>query len=408
MNDMGLNSEKLNANFEKIYEDAVNLLHRLTTPDGILASTIEADNYKRIWARDSIVCGLAGLMIKDPVLIDGLKNSLLTLAKTQHELGMIPSNVLPTDHSDISFGSLAGRVDANTWFVLGCCKYYLETHDAESWTLLKPAVEKCRTFLKASEFNDQGWIYTPLSGNWADEYPIHGYTLYDNMLRLWGESLWGKITGETIPNFAKIKERTVTNFWPSTNASEENIYHKDAFKQLNLAAVEHFTAFILPGVYDQRFDAAGNALALLQLELDESMKQGISNYISKLTSELSQALIPAFWPIITPQSSDWNLLKGNFSFSFKNEAGAFHNGGIWPVWMGLFCLGLSNNGMDKEVALIISSFTETVLANSDWDFQEFFNAKTLEVGGKTQMGYTASGIVFMHLALQQKAIFQAE
>ena len=162
MSDSGLHSEKLGVPFEKLYDESVDLLHRLTTPDGILASTIEADNYKRIWARDSIVCGLAGLLIKDAILIDGLKNSLLTLAKTQHELGMIPSNVVPTDHSDVSFGSLAGRVDANTWFVIGCCRYYLETRDTESWVLLKPAVEKCRTFLKISEFNDKGWIYTCL------------------------------------------------------------------------------------------------------------------------------------------------------------------------------------------------------------------------------------------------------
>jgi len=401
MNDSGLHSEKLGAPFEKLYGDAVDLLHRLTTTDGILASTIEADNYKRIWARDSIVCGLAGLLIKDAVLTDGLKNSLLTLAQTQHELGMIPSNVLPTDHSDISFGSLAGRVDANTWFVIGCCRYYLETQDTESWALLKPAVEKCRTFLRMSEFNDKGWIYTPLSGNWADEYPVHGYTLYDNMLRLWGESLWGEITGETIPNFTKIKERSLVNFWPTSHASEENIYHTDSFRELDFGSIEHFMAFILPGVYDQRFDAAGNALALLQFALDEEQKQGISNYISKLTSELSRALIPAFWPVITPQSSDWNLLEGNFSFSFKNKAGAFHNGGIWPVWMGLFCLGLSNNGMYKEVEAIVASFMHTVLENKEWDFQEFFNAKTLKVGGKTQMGYTASGIVFMCSALKK-------
>jgi len=408
MNNPKLDSEELRVKFEKLYDDSVDLLHRLTTPYGILASTIEADNYKRIWARDSIVCGLAGLMIKDDLLIEGLKNSLILLAKTQHELGMIPSNVHPNDTKDKSFGSLAGRIDANTWFVIGACRYYLETKDTKSWTLLKPAVEKCRTFLKMSEFNNKGWIYTPLSGNWADEYPVHGYTLYDNMLRLWGESLWEKITGETIPNFKEIKERTAVNFWPSSTASEAHIYHKDAFKQLDLEATEHFVAFILPGIYDQRFDAAGNALALLQYELDEHQKHEISNFISKLTSELSRTLIPAFWPVINPQSPDWNLLKGNFSFSFKNNPGAFHNGGIWPIWMGLFCLGLSNNEMEKEVDQIIKSFMETVLENNDWDFQEFFDANTLEVGGKTQMGYTASGIVFMRLALERKSVFQDE
>jgi len=115
-------------------------------------------------------------------------------------------------------------------------------------------------------------------------------------------------------------------------------------------------------------------------------------------------LIPAFWPAITEESEDWNLLKDNYSFSFKNKPGAFHNGGIWPVWMGLFCLGLANNGLQKEAEAIIAGFTETISENPNWDFQEYINAQTLEVGGKTEMGYSASGIVFMHLALQKKLI----
>ncbi len=392
----------MNQPFQQLYLDAVDLLHRLTTPHGILASTIEADNYKRIWARDSIVCGLAGLMIEDSLLTEGLKTSLLTLAKNQHELGMIPSNVMPNSDSAISFGSLVGRVDANTWFVIGCCKYYLTTRDKTTWSQLKPAVEKCRRFLRSVEYNNRGWLYTPLSGNWADEYPVHGYTLYDNMLRLWGESLWEQITGTAMSRLEEIKAHTAANFWPSEGTSEKNSYHKDAYGALDFAAIQHFICFILPGKFDLRFDAAGNALALLQSELDTAQKRSLSNYISKLSSELGGALIPAFWPVVTPESEDWNLLKSNYSFSFKNEPGAFHNGGIWPVWMGLFCLGLSKNGLQNEAEAIVSSFTQLVAKTKKWDFQEFFNSNTLEPGGKTQMGYTASGIVFMKLALDRQ------
>jgi len=388
--------------FQRLYEDALDLLHRLTTPDGILASTIEADNYKRIWARDSIICGLAGLMIADTILMEGLKNSLLSLARNQHDLGMIPSNLLPNGDGDISFGSLVGRVDANTWFIIGSCQYYRLTKDEVTWSQLKPAVEKCRKYLRSVEFNDKGWIYTPLSGNWADEYPVHGYTLYDNMLRLWGESLWRDITGEETNNFEDLKHRTLSNFWPSEGVSEENIYHKGSFGRLDLDTIDHFIAFILPGKYDTRFDAAGNALALLQFDLDDIQKKSISRHISTITSEISKPLIPAFWPVITEESEDWNLLKDNYSYSFKNKPGAFHNGGIWPVWMGLFCMGLANNGLQKGAEAIIASFTETVSENPNWDFQEYINALTLEVGGKTQMGYTASGVVFMQLALQNK------
>ena len=154
----------------------------------------------------------------------------------------------------------------------------------------------------------------------------------------------------------------------------------------------------MPGKYDLRFDAAANALALLQFLLNNTQKDALSTFIETLPNNL----IPAFWPVVTKESDDWNLLEGNYSFSFKNHPGDFHNGGIWPVWMGLFCLGLSKNGMKTEAQKIVSAFTETVLENKAWDFQEYFNSKTLKVGGKTQMGYTASGIVFMNLAINNE------
>ncbi|MBW2936866.1 hypothetical protein KXJ69_02040 [Aureisphaera sp. CAU 1614] len=383
--------------FSDLYTQAVSLLHNLTTPNGILASTIEADNYKRIWARDSMVCGIAGLWIKDEIVIEGLKNSLLILAKSQNELGMIPSNVLPNG-TDASFGSLVGRIDANTWFMVGACLYFKETKDEAAWQLLKPAIEKCRIFLKASEFNTKGWIYTPLSGNWADEYPIHGYTLYDNMLRLWSEKLFLEIEGKSTTECEAILKKTEANFWPSETIEDKLIYQKPALQKAQQKKQNHFGAFILPGKYDLRFDAAANALALLQFQLNNTQKDALSTFIETLPNNL----IPAFWPVVTKENDDWNLLEGNYSFSFKNHPGDFHNGGIWPVWMGLFCLGLSKNGMKKEAQKIVSAFTETVLENKAWDFQEYFNSKTLKVGGKTQMGYTASGIVFMNLAINNE------
>jgi len=391
----------MNSIFDNLYTEAIDLLHGLTTSHGIQASTVEADNYKRIWARDSIVCGLAGLIVKDTIVIEGLGNSLLTLAGNQHELGMIPSNVSP-DGAGVSFGSLVGRVDSNTWFIIGCCLYYQRTGNEKTWKQLLPAIRKCRTYLKSIEFNNKGWLYTPLSGNWADEYPVHGYTLYDNCLRLCGETLYLEIMGGDSKDLETLKKRLFANFWPLEETPSKLQYHKTAFQELDKKQIMHFLSFIVPGNYDTRFDAAANALALLQFDLNNLQKEKISQFVRGLSKELSQPLIPAFWPIINKQSEDWHLLKGNYSFSFKNTSGDFHNGGIWPVWMGLFCLGLARNGLSKEAKEIITAFTQIVDKNPDWNFQEYFNALTLNVGGKTQMGYTAAGIVFMKLALDKE------
>ena len=384
---------------QTIHGEAVSLIHKLTTPDGILASTIEADNYKRIWARDSIICGLAGLLLDDTTIINGLKNSLLTLAKEQHELGMIPSNVLPGENTDVSFGSLAGRIDANTWFIVGSCLYYLDSSDTQTWEKLQPAIRKCRAFLKSTEFNNKGWIYTPLSGNWADEYPVHGYTLYDNLLRIWGEKLWLEITGESEDVLMEIIDKTSNNFWPSAQTQGNNIYHEGAFRNAMHGNAGHYAAFILPGCYDMRFDAAGNALALLLLRTDEIQKKEMTGFIDRLQSEIGKKLIPAFWPVITTHSTDWYLLKGNYSFDFKNKPGYFHNGGIWPIWMGLFCMGLKNIGLANEATIIVSEFEQLIQNADNWNFNEYINTENFGFDGKTQMGYTATGIVFMKAAI---------
>ncbi len=389
----------MNQSINKLYNEALETLRELTTSKGILASTIESDNYKRIWARDSIICGIAGLLAEDKTIVQGLKASLLTLAKYQNKQGIIPSNVLEKENDvDISYGSLVGRVDTNTWFIVGCCLYYLNTKDEETWLLLIPSILKSRNYLKTIELNGKGWIYTPLSGNWADEYPIHGYTLYDNMLRLWGESLWLKTQKKKEAEFDNLKAKTLINFWPEKTANQGRVYQKQSFTSVLDKSIQHFCSTILPGKYNTRFDAAGNALALLIFKLSATQKESIRIYLSFLKTNISKMLIPAFWPVIQKNDAEWEDLKDNYSFSFKNKPYNFHNGGIWPVWMGLFCLGLSNNSLIKEAEKIIQDFI-SVIASQNWNFNEYISGNNLKLGGKEQMGFSASGIVFMYFAL---------
>ncbi|MEP2936064.1 MAG: glycoside hydrolase 100 family protein [Gilvibacter sp.] len=386
---------------QPLYNDALTLLNKLSTTHGFLASSIAADNYKRIWARDAMVCGVASVLVGRKELLDSFKQSLLTLAKYSHTNGMIPSNVDPHT-GDVSFGSLVGRIDANTWFVIGACLHYLHTKDEQTWATLKPKAEKTLLYLKALEQNDRGWLYTPLSGNWADEYPIHGYTLYDNGLYHWAQRLWAKCNDSEVNE--AIEAKTQSNFWPTAGAAKNMVYQEVAFQKAAKQGVDHFSAFILPGIYDTRFDAAANGLALLLWPLSKEQKQGVARTIDSFKNDLGTALVPAFWPIVDKDSPDWYLLENNYSYDFKNTPGAFHNGGIWPVWMGLFCLGLASQGMYEEAQKIATAFSTYVSEDANWQFQEYLHANELTFQGKTQMGYTASGIVFMAAAIEQKSI----
>ena len=178
-----------------------------------------------------------------------------------------------------------------------------------------------------------------------------------------------------------------------------SIYQKAPFEKALNSELEHFIAFILPGIYDTRFDAAGNALAMLLFDLSQEQKERMKDFVQSLEAALGSSLIPAFWPIMTEASEDWYLLEGNHSFSFKNTPGNFHNGGVWPVWMGLFCFGLAKQGLRESAQQIVDSFLRCVKSDPHWDFQEYLSTPTLELKGKTKMGYTASGIVFMRLAI---------
>ncbi|MCB0337321.1 MAG: hypothetical protein KDD62_13480, partial [Bdellovibrionales bacterium] len=90
---------------------AIRMLHTMTVAQGILASSSSVINYHRIWARDSVITGLGGLLAKDEQLMQGLKASLDILARCAGPDGQIPSNVAVKESGEldgVSYGGLAG------------------------------------------------------------------------------------------------------------------------------------------------------------------------------------------------------------------------------------------------------------------------------------------------------------
>lgn len=388
-----------------LQQRALELLRSATNEYGILASPDPQENYRRLWARDSIIAGIAGLLAGDEEVITGLRSSLATLADHQHERGMIPSNVLTdSDNPQISYGGLAGRVDATTWFMVGSGLYLRHHPDDSLSDRLRPALAKCHSILSAWEYNARDLIYTPLSGNWADEYPIEGHTLYDNLLRLWGLELYGSLWDDSaIRSRAKrIRSVIASNFWPGSDPDpdEELIYHKRAYREQVAKARSCFACAVSPRGYDNRFDAAGNALALLLGIGGEDQADTLSEFSEKLFSELGRDMIPAFWPVITPGDPDWNSLRLNFSYAFKNEPHHFHNGGIWPVWMGWYGLGLCRRGFAGLARRLLDAWI-TAAGDHEALFGEYLNSQTFEPGGKERLAFSAAGLVLLDQALEE-------
>ena len=388
---------------EHLESRALQLLREACSGFGIMASPEAQDNYRRLWSRDAMVAGIAALPSGDAQLLEGFRQSVLTLAEYQHPHGMIPSNVLPdVDEPDISYGGLAGRVDATAWFVAGTCLLISHTGYEKLKRKLQPNLLQAIEIMDRWEFNGRGLIYTPLSGNWADEYPVQGHTLYDNCLRLWGLELYAKLYNDEDREVQAriIRERIEINFWPDKNISDHPaVYHKRGFEEEAKKELNHFACAVDPRGYDSHFDAAGHGLALyLDLPTDEQ-RQKIRTYAGEIFGEIGTDLLPAFWPVIKPDQPEWQALKENYSYNFKNEPYHFHNGGIWPVWMGLFGLGMNLAG-DQDIAeRMLDSWMEIEDPEAPL-FSEYIASDTLQSGGKQRLSYSASGLLFLIQALK--------
>ncbi len=375
------------------YIKSIELLHRCSSSEGFLASAENITNYKRVWARDGVICGLAALASCDDQLITTFKSTLETLANNQHANGTIPSNVMVSaENKEVSYGGLAGRVDAVSWFVIGICQYAFYKNDTAFVTKYESQIQKCLQLLEAWEFNNKHLMYVPLSGNWADEYITEGYVLYDQLLRIWALRCYNHFAKqESIAiNIVSITNQIEINFTPESSGEK---YHERAYHQFEFQ--EYMPCSFSPAGYKTQFDAFANALALMLNIGSDAFQEQIVNYAEKLANQQTMKLIPAFWPPITESDLDWNLLKNNCKYEFRNFPYEFHNGGSWPMVNGFF--GMALLAMKKEeAAKAVLEAINTANAQSDFSFYENFNSKTTLPNGVPFCAWSAASAIFLH------------
>jgi hypothetical protein len=372
----------------EITKDPTSLLSAARTDRGFLASAVDISNYKRIWARDGVICGLAALLDGNESLITTFKKTLMTLASHQHELGHIPSNVFYKDEDtvEVSFGGLAGRVDTISWFIIGVCNYVDTTGDTPFLGEMMPKMTKGLQLLKAWEFNNNHLIYVPRSGNWADEYITEGHIFYDQVLRLWAMRCIHKLK----PTPAMEEEISVItailegNYKAGTNLKP---YHPRAYKAL--LPQPYWMASINPSGYQTMFDALGNSIALLLGLGNKNDQADLILYCEELRNELPLQLLPAFWKPIKKGDKDWELLLHNCKYEFRNHAYEFHNGGTWQMVNGFYGMALAASQQDsaQDVLKNICSLN----AREDYGYYENFNSKTSKAIGVKHCTWSAAG-----------------
>lgn len=363
------------------FDRAVALLRALCGPDGIHASLAATANYRAVFARDAVIAGIAGLLLDDATVTAGLVRTLERLRDLQGAEGQIASNFESRDGGPphVSFGTLAPRLDAATWYLVGVA--LAARAGALDPAAFADSVRATVRLLDALEYNGRDLLYVPAGGNWADEYPYEGYILYDQVLRAWALRLLGDGYGQAAwaEKAARIGRAIDARFWPG---DEARLGHPvAAFSPVRTCEMFDLAACGLLGTSGV---ADGTGDAALAWAAERFVRRG--------------ALPPAFHPVIDESHLDWPALMRYHLYEFRNRPHEYHNGGVWPVWLGWLALAFARAGRDDDLARLRDAVDARLAALPAFDFEEYLHGLTGAPGGTPRMAYTASGLVLLRVA----------
>jgi glycogen debranching enzyme len=105
--------------------------------------------------------------------------------------------------------------------------------------------------------------------------------------------------------------------------------------------------------------------------------------------------------VITEKDPDWVYLAENYNYNFKNYPNQFHNGGSWPVMLGLFCAGLSQTNQNQLAKQINDEYNALIVASDNYQFHEYFDPVKGAFGGMKHMCFSASGWLLMQQSMKE-------
>ena len=107
-----------------------------------------------------------------------------------------------------------------------------------------------------------------------------------------------------------------------------------------------------------------------------------------------------FHPVIDETHPDWPALRRYHLHEFRNRPFEYHNGGIWPIWLGWLALALAHTGRDAALQQLRALVNARLATLPDYGFEEYFHGATGESLGTPQMAYSATGLVFLDRATE--------
>jgi uridine kinase len=387
---------------------AWKVLEQSAKPFGFVATAQDKDNYARLWSRDSAIASLAVLAQEKKSLYPAVQASIENLLDAVGVHGVFPSNVGFSDgstFSDISYGGPVGRTDSPFWWAIAALSY-IETVPNESLKQrIQDHLEVIEYRAHAWEFNNKHLMYAPASSNWADEYPVEGYILLNNVLRYWMLQKAGRVFNhngyrkKAVAVLLSIKSHffgepaeAMTLFTSAQRAELENLNEGDRL-------LMNFT----PGSLNNHIDALGWSISFLTGAASKiTMNKAFDRWAK---GPLAAGKIPAHWPIITEQDPQWTDLKSNFAYAFKNHPGHFHNGGVWGLTQGFAAAMMQELGRDEFG--VLEAYEKMLTSSQEQHpFAEYYSFEGLEPGGVQNLCFSAASYLLACAARDKKAAFK--
>jgi hypothetical protein len=297
------------------------------------------------------------------------------------------------------------------WYVLGICAHYGVTKHPSLQVRYWLSVEKALNLAACWEYNNRGFVYTPLAGDWADEYVQQGYVLSNQLLYVAALRGAGSVFNhkEWQKKAAQLQGDLAINYWPQKPLLDDvRVYHHHAYRvQCEQGETRYWLPAFSPAGYATRFDALAQALALLVGLGSDEQRRSADASVQALAQQTGSLLLPAFWPVIQPGEPLWSVLEANrLSDELRNQPYMYHNGGLWPMLTALYTLGLVASGLqepERGEALLTAVNAANVQGDGEkrWGFAQHLHGQTQKPMWTQHAVVSAAAGVLAHQAVRQ-------
>jgi hypothetical protein len=341
--------------------------------------------YPEPYTRDLMISAVGVLTTGNKKLIDSLRKVLQTLAKNQTQLGHIPS--LVHDPQD------RGSSDTTPLFLTAVGLFQKATGEQD---FLESAVQKAMKWMQFQSPSDRVIVAQLPTSDWRDEQWVLGYGLFVNTV------VYTYLRLFKLHERASMLRDMMGRFTVKSERQQRHVH-----EGLVLRYKPYYALWSYKVYRSERFDLLGNSLAILSGIASLSRARGIIAWIEtecralKANEDLAVDLPPSFFPYIRPDDPDWMPRYEKY-----NQAGEYHNGGIWPFICGFYIASLVATGKQQLAERKLLALTELVRparqANVEFGFNEWLRAQDGTPQGQDWQSWSAAMYLYAADCVEKK------